>query len=81
MVGSVAGHDGGTSNFAPTLQDIPRDSGQLSCGSLPRPSDSTSSYRQEFCLSKAGYDLDEGDVDFPSKNLALLTDLAWNILI
>ena len=70
VVGTAAGHDGGISDAASSLQDNPGDSGQLSCGPLLRSSGGTSSYRQEFCLTKAGHDLDEADLDFLSKHLA-----------
>ena len=41
VVGVAAGHDGGTSNTASTLQDNPGDSGQHSCFPLPRFSGGT----------------------------------------
>ena len=70
VVGTADGYDGGASDAAPSLQVSPGDSGKLSCGSLPGPSGGSSSYRQEFCLSKAGHDLDEADLDFLLKHLA-----------
>ena len=73
VVGIAGGHDGGTSDAAPSLQDNPGDPGQLSCGPLLGSSGGISSYRQEFFLSKAGHDLDEADLDFLSKHLASQT--------
>lgn len=73
VVGTVAGHDGGTSDDASTLQDNLGDSGQHPCGPLPRSSGGTTSYRQEFSLSKTGHDLDEADLDFLWKLLASQT--------
>ena len=73
VVESVAGPDGGASDVASILQDNSENSGQLPCRSLPGPSGGSTSYRQEFCLSKAGHDLDEADLDFLSKHLVSQT--------
>ena len=70
VVGTAAGHDGGTSNAASTLQDNPGDSGQHSCCPLPRSSGGSACYRQEFRLSKTSHDLDEAVLDSLSKHLA-----------
>ena len=70
VVGFAAGHDGGTSNAASTLQDNPRDSGQHSCCPLPRSSGSSACYRQEFRLSKTSLDLAGADLDFLPEHLA-----------
>ena len=70
VVGVAAGHDGGTSNAASTLQDNPGDSGQHSCCPLPRSSGSSACYRQEFRLSKTSLDLAVADLDFLPEHLA-----------
>ena len=72
-MGVPAGHDGGTSNAASSLQDNSGDSGQHSCCTLPRSSGGTASFRQEFSLSNSNHDLDEADMDFLSHHLASQT--------
>ena len=70
VVGVAAGHDGGTSDVASTLQNDPENKRQHPCLSLPGSSGGTACYRQAFMLSKTSHDLDEADLDFLSKHLA-----------
>ena len=64
VVGPDAGHDGGAPDDAATLQDTPVDLGQHSCDPLPQSSGGSTSFRQEFSLSRNGHDLDDDDLDF-----------------
>ena len=73
VVGPDAGYDGRAPDDAATLQDDPQDLGQLSCDPIPRSSGGSTSFRQEFSLSRTGHDLDDEDLEFLSKHLASQT--------
>ena len=63
----------GASDAAPPFQVNSVDSGPISSGTLPGPSRGSTSFRQEFSLSRADHDLNEADLDFLSNHLASQT--------